>query len=230
MLSHDPLISCLYRQKCYWRNRICHLQLSAHRASTISIGAQLATKIWNASHCYWIQSYVVSLFDKRLYSTSQISMQCLTDLIFSLVVVESIIMNPRSAVLYHYLRQSFESHYQAFYCLPPCRIRNLSTPHSSKLGSLPKMDVTLFVVWATILYKSSSMLCGLQWMWTPSRLVLGVILDMGLRGDSIYTVELMRQAALASYVLFVINFFVIHQNKGPAQWGNTCWQKLTLQS
>jgi len=114
MLSHDPLISCLYRQKCYWRNRICHLQLSAHRASTISIGAQLATKIRNASHCYWIQCYVVSLFDKCLYSTSQISMQCLTDLIFSHVVVESIFKNPRSAVLYHYLRQSFESHYQAF--------------------------------------------------------------------------------------------------------------------
>ena len=27
-----------------------------------------------------------------------------------------------------------------------------------------------------------------------------------------------------------IKFFAIHQNMGPAQWGNTYWQKLTSQS
>jgi len=53
---------------------------------------------------------------------------------------------------------------------------------------------------------------------------------MHLRGDSIYAAELRRPAPLASYVSFVIMFFAINQNMGPAQWGNTCWQKLTSQS
>ena len=52
-------------------------------------------------------------------------------------------------------------------------------------------------------------------MQTRSGLLLGIILDMPLRGDSIYTAELRRQAALASYVSFVIKFFAIHQNMGP---------------
>jgi len=52
--------------------------------------------------------------------TSQICMQCLTDLIFSLVAVESIIKNPQSALLYRYFRQSFESDYLAVKFLPPC--------------------------------------------------------------------------------------------------------------
>jgi hypothetical protein len=56
-----------------------------------------------------------------------------------------------------------------------------------------------------------------------------IILNMSLRGDSIYTVELRRLAALVSYVLFVIKFFAIYQNMGPAQWGKTCWQKLASQ-
>jgi len=63
-----------------------------------------------------------------------------------------------------------------------------------------------------------------------SSLLLGIILDMRRHGDSIYTAELKRLAALASYVLFVIRFFAIHQNMGPAHWGNTRLQKLTLQS
>jgi len=63
-----------------------------------------------------------------------------------------------------------------------------------------------------------------------SGLLLGIILDMHRRGDSIYTAEVRRPAALASYVSFVIKFFAMDQNMGPAQWGNTCWQKLTSQS
>jgi hypothetical protein len=58
----------------------------------------------------------------------------------------------------------------------------------------------------------------------------GIILDMHLRGDSIYTAECRKTATLASYVSYVIKFFAIHQNLGPAEWGNTCWQKLTSQS
>jgi len=67
-------------------------------------------------------------------------------------------------------------------------------------------------------------------MKAQSGILLGTILDMRRRGDSIYTAELSRPAALASFVLFVIKFFAIHQNMGTAQWGNTCWQKLTSHS
>jgi len=58
-------------------------------------------------------------------------------------------------------------------------------------------------------------------MLARSGLLSGLILDMRIPGDSIYTAELRTPAALASYVLFVIKFFAIHQNMGPAQWGNT---------
>jgi hypothetical protein len=67
-------------------------------------------------------------------------------------------------------------------------------------------------------------------MYAPSGLLLGIIRNMRSRGDSIYTVELKRLAALGEYVLFVIMFFAIHQNMGPAQWATTCWQKLKSQS
>jgi hypothetical protein len=60
--------------------------------------------------------------------------------------------------------------------------------------------------------------------------LLEIILDMRRRGDSIYTAELKRPAALASYVSFDSQFFAIHHNMGPAQWGNNCLQKLTSQS
>jgi len=63
-----------------------------------------------------------------------------------------------------------------------------------------------------------------------SSLLLGIILDMRRRGDSHYTAEMKQPAALASYGLFDIKFFAICQNMGPAQWGNNCLQKLTLQS
>jgi len=92
------------------------------------------------------------------------------------------------------------------------------------------MNVTLLVIWATLHCKSFLMHGGNQWRKGRSSLVLGINVDMRRRGDSIYTAELKRPAALASYVSFVIKFFAIHQNMGPAQWGNTCLQKLTSQS
>jgi len=49
-------------------------------------------------------------------------------------------------------------------------------------------------------------------------------------GDSIYTAQLRRLAALESSVSFVIKFFAIHHIMGPAQWGNTWWLKLALPS
>jgi len=70
---------------------------------------------------------------------------------------------------------------------------------------------------------------GLQWMQARNVILLGMIKDTLLCADFICTAELMRPAALASYVMFVIKFFAIHQDMGPAQWGNTCWQKLTSQ-
>jgi hypothetical protein len=51
--------------------------------------------------------------------------------------------------------------------------------------------------------------------------LLEIFVDMSLCSDSIYTVELRRLAARTSYVSFVIKFFAIYQNMGPAQWGNT---------
>ena len=67
-------------------------------------------------------------------------MQCLTDLIFLHVAVESIFTNPQSALVYHYIRQSFESEYPDFYFLRPCLIENLETPQCSRLCSLPKNE------------------------------------------------------------------------------------------
>jgi hypothetical protein len=40
---------------------------------------------------------------------------------------------------------------------------------------------------------------------------------MRRRRDSIYIVEEKKPAALALYLSFVIKFFAIHQNMGPAQ-------------
>jgi len=165
-----------------------------------------------------------------LYTTLQICIQCLTDLIFLLVDVKSILKTPQSALLYHYLGQSFESDYPDLWFLHPCLIMNLETPRCSWLWSFPKPNVCLFVIWETLLYKSSSMLGGIQWRSAQRGSLLGMILDMRLHGDSMYTAEWRRLAALASYVSFVIMFFAIHQNMGVAQWGNTCWQKLTSQS
>jgi hypothetical protein len=50
--------------------------------------------------------------------------------------------------------------------------------------------------------------------------LLGMILDMRRHGDAIYTAELKRPAALASYVSFVIKIFPIHPNMGPASVSN----------
>jgi len=74
------------------------------------------------------------------------------------------------------------------------------------------------------------MLGGLQRMSALNVLLLRMILDMPLNGDLISTAELWTPAALESDVLFVIKFFAIHQNMGPAQWGNSSWQKLIFQS
>jgi len=177
-----------------------------------------------------MEFYAVSRWNLSLYSTSQLCMQCLTDLTIFLVAVESIFRNLQSALLYCYFRQSLESEYTASSFLPPSRKQNLWTTHCSRLWSLPKMTVSFFVIWATLHCRSASMHGGLQRMKARSGLLLGKTLDIRRRGDSIYTAELRRPAALASFVSFVIKFFFIHQNMGPAQWGNTCWQKLTSQS
>jgi len=177
-----------------------------------------------------MEFHTVSRCNLSLYSTSQLCMPCLTDLIIFFVAVESIFKNPQSALLYRYVRQSRESEYPASLFLPPYRILNLQTPHSSRLWSLPTTNVSWFAIWATLHCKSSSMRGGLPRMKARSGILLGIILDMRRRGASIYTARLRRPAVQASFVSFVIKFFAIHQNTGPAQWGNTCWQKLTSQS
>jgi len=157
-------------------------------------------------------------------------MHGLTDLIFLLVAVDSILNNPQSALLYDYFPLSLKSDYPAFKFLPPCLIQNLWTPHCSRLWSLLTMNVYLFMIWATLLSKLSLMLGGLQSMSARSGLLLGMILDMRCHGYSIYTAQLGRSAALTSYVLFGLKFLAIHQSMGPTQWWNTYWQKLTSQS
>jgi len=174
--------------------------------------------------------HAVSRCYLSLYSTSQLCMHCLTDLIIFISVLESIFKNPQSALLYCYFRQSLKAEYPASYFLPPFRVQNRWTPHCPRLWSLPKMNVSLCAIWATLHCKSSSTRGGLHWMTARSGLLLGIILDMNLGSDSIYTAELGRPAALASFVSFVIKFFANHQNMGPAHWGNTCWKRLTLQS
>jgi len=194
------------------------------------VNAPNATQQWTVECCSQMEVYAVSCCNLSFYSSSQICMQCLTDQIIFLVAVESIFKNPQSALLYRYFRQSLDSNNPPSSLLPPCWIHNHGTPHCSRLWSRPKMNVSLFAIWATLLCKSFSMRGELRWMYSRRGLLLGINLDMHLRGDSICTAELRRPAALASYVSFVIKFFAIHQNMGPAQWGNTCWQKLTSQS
>jgi hypothetical protein len=157
-------------------------------------------------------------------------MQCLTDLIFFLVVVDSMFMNLQSALLYRYFRQCLKSDQQAFEFLQPCQIQNSSTPLCSKLWSLPKMILSFFKIWATLHCKLFSMHGELQWMKTRSGLFLGIIRDLYHLSESTYTAERKQPAALATYVSFVMMFLAIHDNMGPAQWGNTCWQRLTSQS
>jgi hypothetical protein len=164
-----------------------------------------------------MEFYAVSCCNLSLYSTSQLFMQCLTDLIIFVVAVESIFKNPHSALLYRYFRQSLESECPAYEYLVPCQIPNHWTHHCSRLWSHPRMNVSLFVIYATLHSKSSFMLGGFQWMKAWSRQLLEIILDMCHRGDSIYTAELRRPAALASYVSYVIKFFTIHQNMAPVQ-------------
>jgi len=61
-------------------------------------------------------------------------------------------------------------------------------------------------------------------------LLLEILIDMRLHANFICTAGLRKPEALESYVSFVFKFFAIHQNMAQAQWGNTCWQKLTSQS
>jgi len=58
-----------------------------------------------------MEFYTVSRCNLSLYSTLQIWMQCVTDLIIFLVAVKSIFKNPNSALLYRYSRQSLELEY-----------------------------------------------------------------------------------------------------------------------
>jgi len=77
------------------------------------------------------------------------------------VTLESIFKTPECALRCLYFRQTFESDYPASQFLPPCPIQNLWTPHCSRLWPLPKIDVSLFVIWASLLWKSSLLLGGL---------------------------------------------------------------------
>ena len=166
-----------------------------------------------------------------LYTAPQLCMQCLTGLTFLLLVaLESIYENQHSSEQYHTYWHPFKSDYTAVKFLLPRQIQNLSIPCCWRWWYHPKLNVSVFVIRTTVLYKSYWMLGGFLCMRARSVVVLGEILDMRRHGGSINIAELRRLAALASCVLFVIKFFAIYPNMGPAQWATTCWQKHTLQS
>jgi len=104
--------------------------------------AQYATRPRTVFCCFKNEVYAVSIVNLSKYTTSQILMQRLTNLIFLLAPVESIVKNPQSASLPHYFLHSLEVKYLAFKSLPPCRIHDLWTPQCSRLLSLPKMKVS----------------------------------------------------------------------------------------
>jgi hypothetical protein len=54
-------------------------------------------------------------------------------------------------------------------------------------------------------------------MCTRSILFCGTTLDLRICGVSVCTVELRKLTVLESYISFVMQFFGIHQNMGPAQ-------------
>jgi hypothetical protein len=60
-----------------------------------------------------IEVYTVSRGNLSVYSTSEISVQCLTDLNMFFVAVESMFERPQSALLHRYFRLSLESDYPA---------------------------------------------------------------------------------------------------------------------
>jgi len=80
------------------------------------------------------------------------------------VAVESICKKLESAFQYRFFRQSLNSYYTAWKHPLPGRIRNLWTPHRSRLSSPPKINLLLFAIWATLLFISSLMLGGVQWI------------------------------------------------------------------
>jgi len=88
------------------------------------------------------------------------------------------------------------------------------------------MIMSWLVMFATLLYNSSSIFGGHQWMQGRNIPLLGMILDMHLHGEFKCAEELRRLPALESYISVVIKVFAIHPNMGPALCGYTCWQKL----
>jgi len=158
-------------------------------------------------------------------------MQCLTGLtLLLLIALESILKNQHSSQQYCTYWHRFKSDYVAVKFLPPYRIKHLSIPCCWRWWYHPIMNVFWFVIWTTLLYKSYSMLRRLLRMWAQSVQLVGRILDMHHHGGSICIEALRRPADVASYVLFVIKFFAIHRNIGPAQWATTCWHNRTSRS
>jgi len=177
-----------------------------------------------------MEFYAVSLCNLSWDTTSQLYMECLTDLIFFARSSRVNIKESAFCITITFLSAVSRVGLSCF-VIPTAMLETKSLNTLLLEVIIPsKMDVSLFVIWATLLCKSSSMLCGLQWMQPPNVLLLRITLDMCLHGNFICTVELRRLAALKWYVLCVIKFFAIHQHMGPAQWGKTCWQKLTSQS
>jgi len=112
--------------------------------------------------------------------------------------------------------------YKAFKFLLRCRIQNILILHHQRLSYCTKIELSLFGIWATVLYKSNIILRGLLWRSVRSILLLGILLAIPLCSLSICPAELKGPSALGSYVSFCIKFFAIYLTMWTAQWQNTC--------
>jgi len=96
--------------------------------------------------------------------------------------------------------------------------------------SLPTMNGSLFVIWATSLHISHLMIWEFQRISAHSIPFLEISIEMRICGDSVCSAQFKRLLSPVSYISFVINFFASHQNMWPAEWGNTYYQMVVFET
>jgi hypothetical protein len=112
-------------QKLQLPYRVRLLQLCAYGVSTIVVQIWQAEQQWCALHCFLTELYAASLVYMTLKWTSQICMQCFTDLIVSSCSSRVNIPEPTYCCNIMILQQSLRSDYPDLSCIPPCWIRSL---------------------------------------------------------------------------------------------------------
>jgi len=95
VLIHNESIRPQYGQKWNEWDRYSILRMRVNGVSMVFVGGQDATQQQTVLHCSEMQFLTVCLFNMSLYTTSETYMQCLTGLIFfMLVALQSIFMKP----------------------------------------------------------------------------------------------------------------------------------------